>query len=373
MAAGQVRLRAGRLHHRPAVALHQLVHAAERGRVVRRGERRADAEPVNWRSRREQLGDAVLVEVAGADDLRLRAAAPVQDLPHRGRHLDEVAGVEPHRLGHDPGDVGGLAGGPGAGEGVVRVDQERRSVGVVAHEGAERLDVGREREHVAVRHRARRRDAPQVAGSDGGGGGAAADIGRAGREQARVGAVRAAEPEVDHRPPARGADDPGRLRGDHGLKVHLVQQERLGQLAGQAAALDAQQRLAGVDDRPLGHRVDAALEPQRRQMAQQRVADGARAAQVVHRLRTEPEARQVLAGPLEAGRDQEPPVGRHGPHEELEGDHAVGLALGQVGVGHRQLVLVGHELDGRPDDHPAVHSHAVPVLEFAANVAPYNC
>ena len=65
---------------------------------------------------------------------------------------------------------------------------------MIVEERAERIQLRREREHVAVGHGARRGDAPQPAGLDRGGGRDPADVRAASREQAGVGAVRPAKP-----------------------------------------------------------------------------------------------------------------------------------------------------------------------------------
>ena len=223
---------------------------------------------------------------------------------------------------------------------------------MVAQERDERLDVGREREDVAVGHRPGRRHAVQIPGRDGRGGGAAADVGRPGREEARVSAVRAPEPEVDHGPPVGGGDDPAGLGRDQRLEVHLVQEQRLDELAREEIALDAQDRLARVHHRALRNGRKLARELDRRQPREQRRRADPRPLEVFQRRVAEPQAGQHLDGALEAGGDEVAPVRRQLAREELERDRLGVLALRHVGIGHRQLVLVDEQLGGRGGDQP---------------------
>ena len=264
--------------------LDELVDAAQRRCVAGRRERRPDSEAVDAGAGREQVGDPVLVEVARADDPGLLEPAVVEHAAHLGGQAHQVARVDPHSLGHDAGLAGRLHSGVRPGERVVRVDQERRARGMVAHERDEGLDVGREREDVAVCHRPAGRHAVEIPRRDRRSRHAAADVRRPGREDAGVGSVCAPEAEVDHRPAGGGHHDPAGLGGDQRLEVDLVQEQGLGELARQEIALHPQDGLASVHDRALGNGRDLARELDGRQLGEQRRRADPGALEVLQRL-----------------------------------------------------------------------------------------
>ena len=240
VAAGQGGLAGGALHDRAAGALDQLVDAAQGGVVAAGDQAGAGAEAVERRAGCDQLGDAVLVEVAGADDLGGRQAGGIEHGAHLARERVEVAGVEAHGGGGDAGQLRRRGGDAGAGDGLVGVDQERRPGRLVTQEGAERVQLGGEAHHVGVGHGAGGGDAPLHAGGHGGGGDGAADVGAAGGEHAGLAAVGAAEAEVEDGAAGGGLHDTGGLGGDQGLEVDLVEEVGLDQLADEARALDAE-------------------------------------------------------------------------------------------------------------------------------------
>ena len=120
--------------------------------------------------------------------------------------------------------------------------------------------------------------------------------------------------------PAAAVDDPAGLGGDQRLEVDLVQEQRLGELARQEVALDAQDRLAGVHDRALRDRRQVAGERDRRQPREQRRRADPRALEVRQRLVAEPQLGEHLDRALEAGGDQVAAIGRQLAGEELERD-----------------------------------------------------
>src|SRR3982751_3124373 len=93
----QGRLALGQLELRTVRVLDQLVDDAERRRVGTRPHPRPDAERVDGRTSRHEIGYAVLVQVTRREDATLAQAAVVEDRSHLARQHVQVAGVEPYR------------------------------------------------------------------------------------------------------------------------------------------------------------------------------------------------------------------------------------------------------------------------------------
>ena len=212
---GSVSLPRRGLHHRPALELDQLVHPAQRRRVGTGDQARPTPNPsigapaaISSAIRYSSRSPEPTIPVPTSPAASSTARTPSDNSSRSPESIRTACGVTPvarpqHRLA-------------GTRERLVGVDHERRAVGMVVQERAERIQLGRKREHVAVGHRAGGGDAPETAGLDGRGGGHAADVGAARRQQAGVGAVCPAKAEVHHRPARGGVDDPSRLGSDHG-------------------------------------------------------------------------------------------------------------------------------------------------------------
>ena len=213
-------------------------------------------------------------------------------------------------------------------------------------EAAERLALVVVGLHVAVRHRAGRRDVVAVGGEHVRGRGHAREVERARRLQRRVRAVRAPRAEVHHRPPPSRLDDARALRGDQRLQVQLVEQVRLGELCFRQGRLDGQQRLAGEGGRALGHRVDVAAEAQPAEPVEE--ARGEASAALQRRERLVPEAQPFEVGErvVEAAGQQVAAIRGQRAGEQLERGAGGQPVLG-VGLQHRQLVEVREQRTAR--------------------------
>ena len=172
----------------------------------------------------------------------------------------EVAAVDPDRLDRRL-DRRGV---PHPFERVVGVDQQRRRCAEDAGEGRERRRLVGERLDPGVGHRARRGDAQPPRRLRHG----SSRRSRRGTPPAPRGSPRAARGPAGRRSPRAAGppatvDDPRRLRRHQGRIAERGQQEGLDPLRLRQRRRDPQQRLAREDDRPLGHRPDVALEPNR--------------------------------------------------------------------------------------------------------------
>ena len=137
---------------------------------------------------------------------------------------------------------------------------------------------------------------------------------------------------------------PRRLRRHEGRISERGHQVGLDPLRLGQRRRDPQQRLAGEDDRPLGHRPDVALEPHGRQGVHDRRVDRLERGPSAHRidlLRRERQPQQVADGLFQSREDHVGAVGRHLPDEQLERRALRGHAGFQVPGHHRELVEVG--------------------------------
>jgi hypothetical protein len=158
----------------------------------------------------------------------------------------------------------------------------------------------------------------------------------------RVGALGAAEGEVDQVRPAGRQAAAGGLGGDRGLEGDLIQQGRLDQLGLSDGGGDLQQRLPRQHHPALGHRPHVPAEAQLGQGVQGRRIQAQVGLQPVQLLGREPEALQELQAVRQARRDQEAPVGWEVADEEAEGGGGRHPAP-QVDHGHVELIEVGQQ------------------------------
>ena len=90
---------------------------------------------------------------------------------------------------------------------------------------------------IRVRHGPEYRDAKLLVGQDRGGAGKAGDIARARSQKPCLGAVRAAQAEIDEAFARRGKHHARRLGGDHRLELQEIDEPRLDELRfGQSGA-----------------------------------------------------------------------------------------------------------------------------------------
>jgi hypothetical protein len=153
-----------------------------------------------------------------------------------------------------------------AGDGVVGVDQEHRSVWEIGGERAERGLLVRERFDVGVGHRARRAQPVPASGLDVAGGREPGDRGRAGHAHGGVHSVSAPEREVDQFRAAAGEVAARGLARHRRLEGDQVEQRGLHQLCLGDRGSDLEQRLVGEDDPALGNGPHVAREPDRAQV-----------------------------------------------------------------------------------------------------------
>src|SRR3989304_3352940 len=113
---------------------------------------------------------------------------------------------------------------------VVRVDEERAAVRVGTREGAERLELVRERLDERMRHRARDRDAVELAREDVARGVEAGEVARAGGGEPGAPAVLAAQAELDEEAALRRVDRAGRLAREERVQVDDVHERGLDEL-----------------------------------------------------------------------------------------------------------------------------------------------
>ena len=89
-------------------------------------------------------------------------------------------------------------------------------------------------------------------------------------------------------------------------------------------------------------------------MLDQRVGDDAIASQMRQRLLVKAQAGEVIDRALEAGGDQISPLRRQPADTQLKRAGHLGHALGEVRVGHCQLVLVGQQRQRQALGHVAL-------------------
>ena len=156
---------------------------------------------------------------------------------------------------------------------------------------------------------------------------------------------------------------PGRLGGQQRLAADAVEQPRLHQLGLDEGAGHPHQGLAREDHLALRHRPHGAGNDSRR-ARQELDREQPEAPEVVDVGGLEAPTPPARRGLVEAGRHQEPPLGRQVPDEELE-QVRLGLHAGRlVGGGHGQLVQVGDQR--RRGRHPS----ATPAAAMVHRPAP---
>src|SRR5262249_378773 len=108
---------------------------------------------------------------------------------------------------------------------------------------------------------------------------------RARSEKARLGAMRAAQAEIDEALARCGKHHARSLGGDHRLKLQEVDHARLDQLSFGQRSGDAQDWFVGEEYRPFRHGVDVAGEAQGREIVDQVLAEPPTAREPIKLLR----------------------------------------------------------------------------------------
>ncbi len=193
-----------------------------------------------------------------------------------------------------------------------------------------------------MRHGAEDRDAEPLVGQDGGGAGKARDVAGAGRHEAGLGAMRAAQAEIDEALARRGKDHARRLGSDHRLKLQEIDHARLDELSLRQRSRDAQNRLLGKEHGSFRHRVNVTGEAHRGEIIEEVLAEPAGVLEPIELLGGKAQLLEEREHLLEAGRNQEAPIARKLAHEELE-NRGFGLATIQVCLHHVELVEIGQQ------------------------------
>ena len=139
---------------------------------------------------------------------------------------------------------------------VVGIDEERTVVGARARESTERLELGIEAHHPAVRVRAEDRNAVLAPGKDVRGARAAGHVARAGHGHAAIGSLSSAQAELRYRASLRRLDHARSLCCHERLEANRVKKRRLEHLALERRAAHAHHGLAREHELALGHGVD---------------------------------------------------------------------------------------------------------------------
>jgi hypothetical protein len=158
---------------------------------------------------------------------------------------------------------------------------------------------------------------PKRAPPHGGGAGEAGEVAGPRRQQPGLGAVRAAQAEVDQRPARRGEHAARRLAGDQRLQVHQVQHPALDQLRLAQRRAHAQQRLVGKNTVPSGI---ASTSPVKRSRAasRERRLEAPAGGEPVELVVGKAQRQQVLEPPARARRRAGSCARRQRAHEQLE-------------------------------------------------------
>ena len=228
-------------------------------------------------------------------------------------------------------------------DGVVGIDQERRSVGVGAGVGLEGVGFVLEALHIGVGHRPGDRDPEPLPCEDVTGRVEAGEVARPSGLQPGLAPVRPPEAELDQPSPLRSLDAPRGLRGDQRLDVHAVDDERLDELSLDERRGHLEHRLGREEDRPLGHRAYVSAEPEPPQPLQERRTKQSRRLEERKLVFAEPKPLEIVERVLDPGRDEVAPPVREAAAVELKRRLPLGHPLREIALAHRQLVEVEEE------------------------------
>ena len=329
-----------RLHPAGPVHLDELVDPTEGRRVGSSAQRRADTENVDGCAVLHQFGNASLVEVAAREDPGRTQTGRVETSPDRPALGEQVAAVDAHAERSQPGR-GDAIDRPLA---VVGVDEKHRLIAVQVAEADERFGLRIMAHHPGVRHRSRQRQTESLAGFDVRGPAATTDERGAPRERTRLGAMRAARPELEHRAPGRRPDHARRPARHRGLEQHRRQQRGLDELSFDQRRRDAKQRLVRKDRFALGYRPDVSGEAQPREVVVEETRRGPPELwdppQVLYLRGGETQFFQIRKRRLDSCRQQVPPAPGQAANRQFERRRSAHPGI-EVAGRHRQLVEVG--------------------------------
>ena len=180
------------------------------------------------------------------------------------------------------------------------------------------------------------------AGEHGGGPGEASDVARARRHEPGLGAVGAAEPEIDENLARAGQHHACRLRRDQRLEMQDVDEAGFGELRLRQRRGHPQDRLIGKENGALGHGMHIAGEAELAQVVEQIPAELAGGLEPFEFRRREAKVFEVVERLLEAGRKEKAAAGGQAADEEFE-NGGFCLAMIQVGLHHVDLIKVGQQ------------------------------
>ena len=172
-----------------------------------------------------------------------------------------------------------------------------------------------------------------------------ADVAGPGPQHRGVVVVGAARAEVRDRPALGRPHDAVGLGGHQRLVVHLGKQLRLDDLRLHQVRHHRDDGLAGIHHRALREGVHVPGEAKVPQVFQEFLAEKVQPPQVFDVLGVEVHALQVLQDLLQTREDGEAALVRVLAVEDVEGHLARLLLLGEIAVGHGQLVQVHHHAD----------------------------
>jgi hypothetical protein len=284
----------------------------------------------------------MLVEAAAREDADRSEPGFVEDGAHRPRMGGVIAAVDPDGADRDP--LGRETrrkrrDDRGAALGVIGVDQQGKLPRPDASEVRESGLLVVVRLHERMGHRAHDRDTEVTACLDRRRAGKSRDVSRARGEQPGLGAVRAAQPEIDEPAARRGEHHPRPLGCDDRLKMQQVQEPRLDQLGLGQRRGDAEDGLVGKEDGPLRHRIDVSRPSEIGKTVKESGRELAGPAEPGERFAVETQRFKVVERLLKARRHQEAALARKLADEQLE--HCrFGHAVRRIGLQHRKLVEV---------------------------------
>ena len=164
--------------------------------------------------------------------------------------------------------------------------------------------------------------------------------------------VRVPQAEVDDRASIRRRDDARRFGRHRGGQLHEIEQPGLDELSLGQRRVHGEQRLVGKERRALGQRVHAPGKAEPAQIVEKLGRESTQRLQVLDVRVLESQVFEVVERGIQAGGDQEVPIGRQASREELERRGRLHAVL-QVCLEHGELIEIGGERVGRRRGHRA--------------------
>ena len=236
---------------------------------------------------------------------------------------------------------------------IVGIHQQDAVVGLGGRVGGEGFGLVRKGHHPAVGVGTTHGDAVVAPRPDVRRGVAAPNVSRPAGRQPTVDALRAPQPEFQHRILPGGGLDAGGLRGDEGAEVDDGQQRRLQQLRLDQRCLDAQQRHVRKDHLPLRQRVDGARKLHPLQVVQERLPEqrltvsSLEPTQILNVLHSKPKVLDQVDHQRQSGSQRELTPERRLAVEKVKHGGALVHPPVVISGGHRELIKVGQQTKRR--------------------------